>query len=36
MTILNIQTSITYSHTCKNPLKGARPVPGPTIIIGIE
>lgn len=23
-------------HTCKNPLKGAKPVPGPTMITGIE
>jgi len=36
MRTVKIYTSITYSHTCKNPLKGARPVPGPTIIIGIE
>lgn len=23
-------------QTCKNPLKGAKPVPGPTMIIGTE
>lgn len=26
----------THHDTCRNPLKGAKPVPGPTMIIGIE
>lgn len=24
------------SKTCRNPLKGAKPVPGPTMIIGVK